>query len=203
MVSSVSVRSASHVPAASSVDQSARTPVAEADVAVDALARGGVAQVAQDRLAVGDRVAPRPTAGTSSRGCACRSRSGCPGSGTGPRCRRSSRGPRRSRSWPTGTGAAGGGRRRCPTARADDQDIEVLHGGGLRPCSGAGRRTSLSFRVPSSPKSASRHSSRAVRWCRGRRVEVAAVVVAQLAPQPGRKRRVRSRASCARSVPRR
>ena len=52
-----------------------------------------------------------PMAGTRSRACTCRSRSGSRGSGTGPRCRRSRRVPRGSRSSCRGS-ARGGGRRR-------------------------------------------------------------------------------------------
>ncbi len=61
-VSPVSVRSAVTVQRASSVDQSAaHDAVVEPDVLVDAGLARGVADVLQDRGAVGDGLAPRAT----------------------------------------------------------------------------------------------------------------------------------------------
>ena len=59
----------------------------------------------------------RPRDGTSSRGCACRSRTGSRGNGRGPRCPRRSSVTRISRSEPRGSASGGSGRRRCPTGR--------------------------------------------------------------------------------------
>ena len=91
--------------------------VVEVDVRVDASLGGGVLDVAEDGVAVGNRLLSGPRAGRNSRACACPSRSGCRGSGRDPRCRRSRRGPRRSRSWPRSSGSGGNGRHRCRTGR--------------------------------------------------------------------------------------
>ncbi len=81
--------------------------MAEADLLVDAVCGGGLVEVAQDRRPVGDRPSRRARAGSDSRACACRNRSGSPGSGTDPRCPRWRRAPRGWRSSCWGSRAAG------------------------------------------------------------------------------------------------
>ena len=63
-------------------------PMLEANVAIDAVGRCGLADVSADRFTVGNGWHSIARAGTSSRTYTCRNRSGCRDSGTDPRCRR-------------------------------------------------------------------------------------------------------------------
>ena len=99
------------------VEVSADDLAVELDVLVDTELGRGVLDVLLDRWTVGQRrrLAPGPEGESGT--CTGRSLSGCPGSGTDPRCR-----PSRCGLWDRGSScpgirSAGGSRRRCPRAR--------------------------------------------------------------------------------------
>jgi hypothetical protein len=131
-------------------------PVVEPDVLVDAALGGGVLDVAQDRLAVGDGLVAVPGAeGVAQRvhvgvGADAGVPEQVPGAPDGTACLEDGVG---------GPGALGldvvaGADARQP--RADDEDVEVLRGGHGRQ---AADPTSLSLSDPSGPNSSACHRS--------------------------------------------
>ncbi len=113
--------------------------------------RRDLADVGQDRRAVGDRLGLRPRPEASSPACTCRSRSARRDSGTGPRCRRSLRAPRGWRSSCPGSSSC-----RCQAAPMPERPAPTI---STSKCSVSVRAksASVSIEIPSFTRSRTRN----------------------------------------------